>query len=112
MYNNQVLYCFWVAKSGAIGRAWDETVFSLLFAVQDTVSCAAKLGFSLAALVFRHLMHGPLKVLKEKLLSMKMSPKVKVLDLISTFQDRRHHAYTLAQQALHSSQSKLKEWFN
>ena len=57
-------YCF------DTNRDWEEGVHLLLFAVRESVQ--GSLGFSPFELVFGHFVRGPLKLIKEKLLSMIM----------------------------------------
>ena len=54
-------YCFDTEKD------WDEGIHLLLFAVRESVQ--ESLGFSPFELVFGHTVRGPLKLLKEKILS-------------------------------------------
>ena len=54
-------YCFNTKKD------WDEGIHLLLFAVRESVQ--ESLGFSPFKLVFRHTVREPLKLLKEKFLS-------------------------------------------
>ena len=55
-------YCFDTEKN------WDEDIHLLLFAVRESIQ--ESLGFSPFELVFGHSVRGPLKLLKEKFLSM------------------------------------------
>ena len=55
------IYCFETEKD------WDEGIHLLLFAAREWVQ--ESLGFSPFELVFGHTVRGPLKLLKEKLLS-------------------------------------------
>ena len=55
------IYCFETEKD------WDEGIHLLLFAARESVQ--ESLGFSPFELVFGHTVRGPLKLLKEKLLS-------------------------------------------
>ena len=48
-------------------KYWDEVISLLLFAVRELVQ--ESLGFSPFELIFGHLVHGPLKLLKENWLS-------------------------------------------
>ncbi|KAI5086472.1 hypothetical protein C0J45_23996, partial [Silurus meridionalis] len=67
-------------------RDWDEGVPLVMFAVRETVQ--ESLGFSPAELVFGHQVRGPLKVLKEQMLSVDSRSKTNVLDYVSNFRDR------------------------
>ena len=55
------IYCFETEKD------WDEGIHLLLFAGRESMQ--ESLGFSPFKLVFGHTVRGPLKLLKEKLLS-------------------------------------------
>ena len=55
------IYCFETEKD------WDEGIHLLLFAARELVQ--ESLGFSPFELVFGHTVRGPLKLVKEKLLS-------------------------------------------
>lgn len=76
------------------GKEWDEGVPLLLFAIREAVQ--ESLGFSPAELVFGHTVRGPLKMLKENLLSVESSPKMNVLDYVSKFRERYHQACSVA----------------
>ena len=91
------------------GRDWDEGVPFVLFAVRDAKQ--ESLGFSPAELVFGHHVRGPLKVLKEKLVS-SSPPKTNVLDFVSRCRERLHHATKLARESLASSQVSKKKRFD
>ena len=69
-------YCF------DTNRDWDEGVHLLLFAVRESVQ--GSLGFSPFELVFGHFVRGPLKLIKEKLLSMMMFRSI-LLNMFRTF---------------------------
>ncbi len=73
-------YCRDTAKD------WDEGVPLVLFAVREAVQ--ESLGFSPAELVFGHTVRGPLKMLKESILSSDSSLKMNVLDYVSKFHER------------------------
>ncbi len=81
----------------------------VLFAVRETVQ--ESLGFSPAELVFVHQVRGPLKVLKEHLLSVDSSQSVNVLDYVSNFRDRLHAACSLARESLANVQKGMKRRF-
>ena len=91
------------------GKEWDEGIPFLLFAVQETVQ--ESLGFSPAELVFGHTVRGPLKLLREQLTGV-ASPTQNVLDYVSAFRERLHHACGVAKEALSDSQSKMKAHFD
>ena len=73
-------------------RDWDEGLPLVLFAARETVSDS--LGFSPFELVFGHSVRGPLKCLKEKLLS--PQPSTSLVDYVSSFRDRLYCARELA----------------
>uniref|UniRef100_A0A8C2DF58 Integrase catalytic domain-containing protein n=1 Tax=Cyprinus carpio TaxID=7962 RepID=A0A8C2DF58_CYPCA len=91
-------------------RDWDEGVPLVLFAVRETVQ--ESLGFSPAELVFGHQVRGPLKVLKEQILTADSCPKTNVLDYVSTFRDRLHTAWSLARESLATAQKGMKHKFD
>uniref|UniRef100_A0A673AE92 Gypsy retrotransposon integrase-like protein 1 n=1 Tax=Sphaeramia orbicularis TaxID=375764 RepID=A0A673AE92_9TELE len=90
------------------GREWDEGIPFLLFAIRGTVQ--ESLGFSPAELVFGHTVRGPLKLCEQ--LTGNSHPCQNVLDYVSSFRERLHHACALAKEALSSSQSKMKAHFD
>ncbi|CDQ98863.1 unnamed protein product, partial [Oncorhynchus mykiss] len=78
---------------------WDEGVPFVLFAIRETIQ--ESLGFSPADLVFGHTPRGPLKVLKEHILSPTPSSAPKnVLEYVSKMRERLHTACALAQKSL------------
>ena len=91
------------------GKGWDEGIPFLLFAVRETVQ--ESLGFSPAELVFGHSVRGPLKLLREQLTGV-ASPNQNVLDYVSAFRERLHHACEVAKETLAGSQSKMKAHFD
>ncbi len=91
-------------------RDWDEGVPLVLFAVRETVQ--ESLSFSPAELVFGHQVRGPLKVLKEHMLSVDSSPSVNILDYVSNFRDRLHAACSLARESLANAQKGMKRRFD
>lgn len=66
------------------------------------------LGFSPADLVFGHTVRGPLRLLREKWLSGTTSPSDNILDYVSSFRERLHHACDVARDTLSSAQTKMK----
>ena len=76
-------YCFDTEKD------WDEGIHLLLFAVTESVQ--ESLGFSPFELVFGHSVRGPLKLLKEKLLSNDETP-LNLLLYVSDFRNRLSRA--------------------
>lgn len=91
------------------GREWDEGIPWLLFAIRETVQ--ESLGFSPAELIFGHTIRGALRLLREQLTG-DSYPCQNVLDYVSSFRERLHHACALAKEALSSSQSKMKAHFD
>ena len=85
-------YCFDTEKD------WDEGIHLLLFAVRESVQ--ESLGFSPFEVVFGHTVRGPLKLLKEKVLSQEDTP----LNLLQYVSDFRSKLLT----ACEAAKSKLK----
>ena len=92
-------YCFQTEKH------WDEGIHLLLFASRESVQ--ESLGFSPFELVFGHSVRGPLKLMKEKLLSDEQVP-TNLLRYVSDFKLKLSTACELAQKNLRSSQAKMK----
>ena len=91
-------------------REWDEGLPLLLFAVREMLQ--ESLGFSPADLVFGHTVRGPIRLLREKFLSNKTSSIENMLDYVSSFRERLHHACDLARDSLSTAQSKMKTNFD
>uniref|UniRef100_A0A671VWW5 Gypsy retrotransposon integrase-like protein 1 n=1 Tax=Sparus aurata TaxID=8175 RepID=A0A671VWW5_SPAAU len=87
-------------------REWDEGLPLLLFAVRETMQ--ESLGFSPSDLVFGHTVRSPLRLLREKWLSEKSGSRENVLDYVSSFRERLHHAWGLSRASLSAAQSKMK----
>ena len=92
-------YCFDTEKD------WDEGIHLLLFAVRESVQ--ESLGFSPFELVFGHSVCGPLKLLKEKILSNDETP-LNLLQYFSDFRNRLSRACEVARSNLKTSQGKMK----
>lgn len=92
------------------GKDWDEGTPLLLFAVREAVQDS--LGFSPADLVFGHCVRGPLKMLKEDMLSVQTSVKSNVLEYVSKFRERLHKACSVAKEALLNAQLTMKSHFD
>ena len=92
-------YCYDTEKD------WDEGIHLLLFAARESVQ--ESLGFSPFELVFGHSVRGPLKFMKEKLLSDEEAP-LNLLNYVSDFKLKLSNACELAQKNLRSSQAKMK----
>lgn len=91
-------------------REWDEGVPLVLFGIRETVQ--ESLGFSPADLVFGHTVRGPLKILKEGMLSEDVAPKENILDYVSRFRERLHNACTFAKESLAVVQKNMKKHFD
>ncbi|KAI2644621.1 Retrovirus-related Pol polyprotein [Labeo rohita] len=91
------------------GREWDEGLPFLLFATRESVQ--ESIGFSPADLVFGHTVRGPLKMLSEQLLSVNRSP-IPVSEYVSSFRERLHGAWDMAQKHLSATQVKMKSRFD
>ena len=91
------------------GRDGDEGVPFALFAVREIVQ--ESLGLSPADLVFGHTVRGPLRVLKDQLISGSASSQ-NVLTYVSRFRERLHSACALAREALSASQKRMKRHFD
>ncbi|XP_073768826.1 uncharacterized protein [Danio rerio] len=97
-------YCF------ETGKDWDEGTPLVLFAVREAVH--ESLGYSPADLVYAHSIRGPIKMLKEDMLSQETSEKTNVLDYVSRFRERLHNACSAAKEALVSAQITMKSHFD
>lgn len=97
------IYCFKTEKD------WDEGIHLLLFAARESVQ--ESLGFSPFELVFGHTVRGPLKLLKEKLLSSN-SLSVNLLQYVSDFRTKLFRACELARANLSSSQKSMKKKYD
>ena len=97
------IYCFETEKD------WDEGIHLLLFAARESVQ--ESLGFSPFELVFGHTVRGPLKLLKEKLLS-SSSESINLLQYVSDFRTKLFRACELARANLSSSQKSMKKKYD
>ena len=97
------IYCFETEKE------WDEGIHLLLFAARESVQ--ESLGFSPFELVFGHTVRGPLKLLKEKLLS-NCSESINLLQYVSDFRSKLFRACELARANLSLSQKSMKERYD
>ena len=93
------IYCFKTEKD------WDEGIHLLLFAACESVQ--ESLGFSLFELVFGHTVRGPLKLLKEKLLS-SSTESINFLQHVSDFRNKLLRTCELAKDNLSSTQKSMK----
>ena len=78
-------------------KDWDEGIHLLMFAAHEPIQDS--LGFTPFELVFGHSVRGPLKMLKEALLSDE-EPPVNLLDYVMTFKHRLVKVCELAKQNL------------
>ena len=97
------IYCFETEKD------WDEGIHLLLFAARQSVQ--KSLGFSPFDLVFGHTVRGPLKLLKESLLSSR-SESTNLLQYVSDFHTKLFRACELARANLSSSQKSIKKKYD
>ncbi|KAI2665219.1 Retrovirus-related Pol polyprotein from transposon 17.6 [Labeo rohita] len=91
------------------GREWDEGLPFLLFATRESVQ--ESIGFSPADLVFGNTVRGPLKMLSEQLLSVNRS-FIPVSEYVTSFRERLHGAWDMAQKHLSATQVKMKSRFD
>ena len=90
-------------------KDWDEGVHFLLFAARDSVQ--ESLGFTPFELVFGHTVRGPLKLLKEKLLTEENNP-TNLLTYVSDFRNKLTTACEIARTNLESAQNCMKEKYD
>lgn len=91
-------------------KHWDESVPFALFVARESIQ--ESLGFSPTELVFGHTRRGPLKVLKEKFLSVDVSPERNVLQHVCNIRESLLHARSFARAALADSQIEMKKQFD
>ena len=91
-------------------KDWDDGIHWLLFAARESVQ--ESLGFSPFELVFGHNVRGPLKVMKEKLLSETSPVQLNLLDYVSDFKLKLVRACEIAKKNLRESQFKMKTKFD
>ena len=89
---------------------WSAGIPLLIFAFRETIQDS--LGYSPFELIFGHQVRGPLKVVKEKLLSEGPSEPTNVLNYVSNFQERLYQAREVAKQNLLNAQAKMKRNFD
>ena len=87
-------------------KDWDDGVPFVLFASREVVQ--ESLGFSPAELVFGHEVRGPLKLLKEHLISPRKEAQG-IPEYVAKLRARLQLACSLAKDALTSSQVKMKQ---
>ena len=91
-------------------KDWHEGIHLLWFTVTESVQ--KSLGLSPFELVFGHTLRGPLKLMKEKLLS-KDENSLNLLQYVSDFTDRLSKACESARtNLLKSAQRKMKPWYD
>ena len=98
-----IAYCFDTEKD------CDEAIHLLLFTARKSVQ--ESLCFSPFVLVFGHTMRGPLKLLKERILSYDDS-SLNLLLYVSDFKDRLSKACEATRTNLKSAQRKMKHWYD
>lgn len=91
-------------------KDWDQGIPFLLFAARDAVQ--ESLGFSPFELIFGHAVRGPLKLLKEKWLSISGENDENLLDYVCKFKERLTQAWNIARQNLKGSQGRMKVWYD
>ena len=101
-----------VLRKFCFEKDWDESLPFVLFDVRESVQ--ESLGFSPAELVFGHTIRGPLKVLKEKLLTpLAVCPVPKsVLEYVSRVRERLSKARALARDVIAATQAGMKERYD
>lgn len=90
-------------------KKWDDSVPLVLFAAREAVQ--ESLGFSPAQLVFGHEVRGPLKVLKEHLITSENSVK-NLPEYVAELRSRLQQACSLAREALNSTQTRMKQHYD
>ena len=96
-------YCFETEKD------WDDGVHLLLFAVRESVQ--ESLGFSPFELVFGHTVRGPLKLLKEKLLT-DDGGLLNLFRYVTDFRTKLTKACELARKNLKTAQNRMKHSYD
>ncbi|CAB4005229.1 Retrovirus-related Pol poly from transposon, partial [Paramuricea clavata] len=96
-------YCFETEKD------WDDGVHFLLFAARESVQ--ESLGFSPFELVFGHTVRGPLKLLKEKLLT-DDGGSLNILQYVTDFRTKLTKACDLARKNLKTAQNRMKHSYD
>lgn len=93
-------------------RDWDDGIPLVLFAIREVMQ--ESLGFSSAEFVFGHTVRGSLKLLKETLLDVAVSPTPhrSVVRYVMEFKDGLHKACELAKWNLSTSLVKMKEMYD
>ena len=90
-------------------RDWDEGIHLPLFVVRESVQ--ESLGFSTFQLVFGHTVGGPMKLIKEKILS-ENKQSVNLLEYFSDFRTILSNACELVCTNWEKAQRKMKEKYD
>ena len=90
-------------------KDWDDGVHFLLFAARESVQ--ESLGFSPFELVFGHTVRGPLKLLKEKLLT-DDGGSLNLLQYVTDFRTKLTKACDLARKNLKIAQNRMKHSYD
>lgn len=91
-------------------KDWDEGLPFVLFAAREAIQ--ESLRFSPAELVFGHTLRSPLKILKEKILEINVSPQENILDYVCKFRERLHQSCAFAKETLGESQRSMKKHYD
>ena len=97
------IYCFETEEG------WDEGIHLLLFTARESVQ--ESLAFRPLELVFEYTVRGPLKLLKEKLLS-SSNKSINILQYVSDFHTKLFRACELARANLSSSPKSIKKKYD
>ena len=89
-------------------KDWDEGIHLLFFASRESVQDS--LGYSPFELIFGHTVRGPLKLLKEQLMS-EDKPR-DLLTYVCTFKDRLQNACEIANNNLKQTQKDMKSRYD
>ena len=89
---------------------WDKGIPFVLFAIRDVPNEST--GFSPFELVYGHQVRGPLKFLKEKLLSPHQEDDPNLLEYVSSVRERLSGACALAREHLKTAQHVMKTHFD
>ena len=89
-------------------KDWDEGIHLLLFVSRESVQDS--LGYSPFEQIFGHTVRGPLKLLKEQLMS-ENKPR-DLLTYVCTFKDRLQNACEIANNNLKQTQKDMKSRYD
>ena len=90
-------------------KDWESGIPLLLYAARSSVQ--ESLGFSLFQLIFGHEVRGPLKLLKEKMLS-RSNQTQNILEYVQTFKQRLDDTFELARAYLVDTQTTMKNQYD